>query len=222
MGSEQFDLPSRALNVQLSAQLIQLGKNSSGTTPSPMTTRFLSISVGFLSTGGCVSGVTVVHLQRDSSIAHGLFPLFAWFESIFLFVLWDCRKVEVFRAGEGRLRSNVTWSLNPKLHNLLKSCLDAASAIIFSSVGIQCAFMSMSSVATINRIIRKGWIIGPWTDFLLMAATKVVLSLAASTNLWAHSLCHRINAWRIANISFQFICFLRWRAGILAEKIWPL
>src|SRR5436305_827083 len=93
---------------------------------------------------------------------------------------------------------------------------------MFSSEGIQKINISMSKIAAMRRIICNGLIVSPLIDFLMTASTTAELSHARRRRPPAHSLCQRMKACRIANISFQSICFSRWRDETRSENIRPL
>ena len=112
--------------------------------------------------------------------------------------LW--RKVDI-------LISALRKTCKPRSASFLKSCRDAASATMFSSDGIQNAKTSMSNTAAIRRIVWRGWIASPLMDRLLIPSTTAVLSHARRNRPPAHYLWKRTKVWRIANISFQLICF---------------
>src|SRR5436305_15089005 len=61
--------------------------------------------------------------------------------------------------------------------------------------------------------------IGPFPLLLFIASTTAVLSQARRIDPLGQDSCHRRNAWRIANISFQSMCFERCFEGVVSEKI---
>jgi hypothetical protein len=96
---------------------------------------------------------------------------------------------------------------NLKLASLLRSKRERASAIQFSSDDNNLALISMSNDAAASRMSWRGFIDSPLIEVLFIASTIAWLShINVTLDPWRLGL-HLARATRIANASFQLMCF---------------
>ena len=67
-----------------------------------------------------------------------------------------------------------TWSLKPKISQLLEIMPGRSTAVTFSSIGTQCALISMSTTADIRRIAGRGRMAGPRIEVNSTGCCRVI------------------------------------------------